>query len=69
MDKVSKKLDEAQKVLEDEGGRRRRAMERQLRTVETLPEGEAAALLELEFEGGEIPALDEDRDEVRSAAE
>jgi len=33
-------------VIDDEVGRRRRAMERQLRAVEVLPEAEAAALLE-----------------------
>ena len=46
LDKVSKKLDDAQKVIDDEVGVRRRAMERQLRAVEALPEAEAAALLE-----------------------
>jgi len=50
IDKVSKKLDEAQTVIDDEVGRRRRAMERQLRAVEVLPESEAAALLE--YDGG-----------------
>lgn len=45
IDKVSKKLDEAQKVIDDEVGRRRRAMERRLRAVEALPEAEAVALL------------------------
>lgn len=51
MDRVSKKLDEAQKVIDDEVGRRRRAMERQLRSVEALPEGEAAALLAYDDQG------------------
>ena len=60
IDKVGKKLDEAQKVLDDEVGVRRRAMERRLRAVETLPEAEAAALLE--YDGG----FD---DEPRAAAE
>ena len=44
LDKVHKKLDEAQKVVE-EAGVRRRAMDRKLRGVEVLPEVEAAVLL------------------------
>ncbi len=60
IDKVSKKLDEAQTVIDDEVGRRRRAMERQLRAVEVLPEAEAAALLE--YDGVA-------EDEARAAAE
>lgn len=50
IDKVSRKLDDAQKVIDDEIGVRRRALERQLRAVEALPEAEAAALLEYEGE-------------------
>jgi DNA recombination protein RmuC len=46
LDKVQKKLEEAQKVVED-AGVRRKAMDRKLRGVEVLPEGEATALLEL----------------------
>jgi DNA recombination protein RmuC len=46
LDKVHKKLDEAQKVVE-EAGVRRKAMDRKLRGVEALPEPEAVALLEL----------------------
>jgi DNA recombination protein RmuC len=46
LDKVHKKLDEAQKVVE-EAGVRRRAMDRKLRGVEVLPEAEATVLLEL----------------------
>src|SRR6201984_2480353 len=46
LDKVNKKLEEAQKVVE-EAGIRRRAMDRKLRSVEALPEVEAATLLEL----------------------
>jgi DNA recombination protein RmuC len=46
LDKVHKKLDEAQKVVE-EAGVRRRAMDRKLRSVEVLPEPEVATLLEL----------------------
>jgi DNA recombination protein RmuC len=46
IDKVSKKLDEAQTVLDEEVGRRRKAMDRRLRSVETLPEAEAVALLD-----------------------
>ncbi len=68
IDKVSKKLDEAQKVIDDEVGRRRRAMERQLRAVETLPEGEAATLLEYDGQSdGAAPDLDQG--EERAAAE
>jgi DNA recombination protein RmuC len=68
IDKVSKKLDEAQTVIDDEVGRRRRAMERQLRAVEVLPEGEAAALLEYDSgSDGLAPELNED--ETRAAAE
>jgi DNA recombination protein RmuC len=46
LDKVQKKLEEAQKVVED-AGVRRKAMDRKLRGVEVLPECEATALLEL----------------------
>jgi len=46
LDKVHKKLDEAQKVVED-AGVRRRAVDRKLLQVEMMPETEAAALLEL----------------------
>jgi DNA recombination protein RmuC len=46
LDKVQKKLEEAQKVVED-AGIRRRAMDRKLRDVEVLPEAEAASLLAL----------------------
>ncbi len=46
LDKVHKKLEEAQQVVED-AGVRRRAMDRKLRSVEILPEAEANALLEL----------------------
>jgi DNA recombination protein RmuC len=46
LDKVQKKLEEAQKVVED-AGVRRRAMDRKLLGVEAMPEGEATALLEL----------------------
>lgn len=65
MDKVSRKLDEAQKVLEDEVGRRRRAMERQLRAVETLPEGEAATLLD--YEAGEALFVEDEAEEPLAA--
>ena len=68
IDKVSKKLDEAQKVIDDEVGVRRRAMERQLRAVEVLPEGEAAALLEYDG-GGDDAAADPDQIVTRAAAE
>jgi DNA recombination protein RmuC len=46
LDKVQKKLEEAHKVVE-EAGVRRRAMDRKLRGVEVLPETEAGQLLEL----------------------
>jgi DNA recombination protein RmuC len=46
LDKVHKKLDEAQKVIED-AGVRRRAMDRKLLSVEMMPEADAATLLEL----------------------
>ena len=46
LDKVQKKLDEAQKVIV-EAGTRRRAMDKKLLNVETMPEAEAAVLLEL----------------------
>ena len=60
LDKVQKKLEEAQKVVED-AGVRRRAMDRKLRGVEALPKAEAAVLLDLS-----PAALIED---VREAAE
>lgn len=77
IDKVSKKLDEAQKVIDEDWGTRRRAMERRLRAVEVLPEGEAASLLEYEEGGGPAADLDQldldqpgfDQDQVRAAAE
>jgi DNA recombination protein RmuC len=46
LDKVHKKLEEAQQVVEA-AGVRRRAMDKQLRSVEILPEVGATALLEL----------------------
>jgi DNA recombination protein RmuC len=46
LDKVHKKLEEAQQVVEA-AGVRRRAVDKKLRDVEILPEAEAAALLEL----------------------
>jgi DNA recombination protein RmuC len=46
LDKVQKKLDEAQRVIGDAGARRR-AMDRKLLSVETMPEAEARVLLEL----------------------
>jgi DNA recombination protein RmuC len=67
IDKVSRKLDEAQKVIDDDVGRRRRAMERQLRAVEALPEAEAVALLG--DDGEDSDPLDTEQDDVRSAAE
>jgi len=68
IDKISKKLGEAQKVIDDDLGRRRRAMDRSLQAVEKLPEGEAVALLE--YDGGDsVAALEFDSDEPREAAE
>jgi DNA recombination protein RmuC len=61
LDKVQKKLEEAQKVVED-AGVRRRAVDKKLRDVEVLPEREAASLLALAAPA----ALIED---VREAAE
>lgn len=55
IDKVSKKLDDAQKVIDNEIGVRRRAMDRSLRAVEMLPEAEAATLLEYDGEFDEEP--------------
>ena len=46
LDKVHKKLDEAQKVIEV-AGVRRRAVDRKLLGIETMPEAEAAVLLAL----------------------
>jgi DNA recombination protein RmuC len=46
LDKVQKKLEEAQKVVED-AGVRRRAVDKKLRDVEVLPEVEAASILAL----------------------
>jgi len=67
MDKVSKKLDEAQRVIDDEVGRRRRAMERHLRAVEALPEGEAAALLA--YDDQNEPVHDDDPEAIPAAAQ
>ncbi len=57
IDKVSRKLAEAQKVIDDDLGRRRRAMDRSLREIESLPEAEAVVLLEYDD-----PAREEHRD-------
>jgi DNA recombination protein RmuC len=62
LDKVHKKLDEAQKIVE-EAGVRRRAMDRKLVSVEVMPEAEASAILEL---ASTSPTLIED---ARAAAE
>jgi DNA recombination protein RmuC len=48
LDKVSKKLQETQNVIDVEVGRRRRAVDRKLQGVELLPEIEAVAVLELD---------------------
>jgi DNA recombination protein RmuC len=63
LDKVSRKLREAQTVVDEEGGVRRRAMDRTLRGLEVLPEIEAAKLLELEHVD-EIEADEEPREAV-----
>src|SRR3984893_6200097 len=57
IDKVSKKLQETQNVIDVEVGRRRRAMDRKLQGVELLPEIEAVAVLELN--DPEEPAIEE----------
>jgi DNA recombination protein RmuC len=64
LDKVSKKLQETQNVIDVEVGRRRRAMDRKLQGVEVLPDIEAVAVLELD--GPDEPFI-EDGD--REAAE
>ena len=48
LDKVSRKLQETQNVIDVEVGRRRRAMDRKLQSVEVLPDAEAVAVLELD---------------------
>jgi DNA recombination protein RmuC len=46
IDKISKKLGEAQKVIDDDLGKRRRAMDKSLQAVEkSLPQAEAALIL------------------------
>lgn len=62
LDKVHKKLEEAQKVVED-AGVRRRAVDRKLRGVEVLPEVAASVLLDL------APAPTTLVEDVREAAE
>jgi DNA recombination protein RmuC len=62
LDKVQKKLEEAQKVVED-AGVRRRAMDKKLRSVEVLPEVKAGAMVEI---AATTSALIED---AREAAE
>jgi DNA recombination protein RmuC len=57
LDKVSKKLQETQNVIDVEVGRRRRAMDRKLKGVEVLPEIEAVTVLGLD--GPEEPTEDE----------
>jgi DNA recombination protein RmuC len=52
LSKVKKKLDEASNTI-DETGRRSRAIERQLRGVEALPEAEATAMLPAPEDPGE----------------
>jgi len=57
LDKVSKKLQETQNVIDVEVGRRRRAIDRKLKGVEVLSEIEAVTVLELD--GPEGPTEDE----------
>ena len=64
LDKVSKKLQDAQKVMDVEVGKRWRAMDRKLEAVEMLSEIEAVAVLELD---GPEEAVFEEAD--REAAE
>jgi DNA recombination protein RmuC len=64
LDKVSRKLQETQNVIDVEVGRRRRAMDRKLQGVELLPEVEAVTILELD--SPEEPA---DEEPERYAAE
>ena len=45
--KVQKQLEAASRTIEDDVGRRTRAMERKLREVEELPESDAADILPL----------------------
>lgn len=67
VDKVGKKLGEAQQVIDDNLGKRRRAMERKLRAVEALPETEAVGLLDYNGPGGERDT--DGHAEPRAAAE
>jgi len=64
LDKVSKKLRDAQAAVDDEAGVRRRAMDRKLRQLEVLPEIEAATILEIDH----LDEVDADQEE-RVAAE
>jgi DNA recombination protein RmuC len=64
LDKVSRKLRDAQTIVDEEAGVRRRAIDRKLRGLEVLPEIEAAAVLELD----QVEELDADQ-EAREAAE
>ena len=64
LDKVSKKLQETQNVIDVEVGRRRRAMDRKLKGVEVLPEIEAVTVLELDS-----PEESADEEPERYAAE
>jgi DNA recombination protein RmuC len=66
VNKVSKKLDEAQKVIQDDVRCRHRAMDRKLRAVEELPEPQAVALLGLT---GISTAMGLEDEEEREAAE
>ena len=67
IERVSKKLGEAQKVIDDDWGKRRRAMERKLEDVQKLPADESATLLEITASVTALSAGNED--DVRAAAE
>jgi len=64
LDKVGRKLDEAQRVLDTDLVTRRKAMERQLRAVESLPQDQATALL-----GLPAALAGDDEEDARDAAE
>jgi len=68
LDKVSKKLQDTQNVIDVEVGRRRRAMDRKLQGVEVLPEIEAVAVLELDGpEEAEIEEAEIEEAEIEEA--
>ncbi len=64
LDKVKRQLDTTSRTI-DETGVRSRAMERRLRSVEQLPDGEASRILELPSAGDEVES---DEVEAETAA-